>query len=169
MPTHHSNLGSLLRRLLEALDGEVEQAYRRAGLDFRPRFTPVMRLLFADGPLRIRDLAERTGLSHSALSQTVTQLRAGGWVLLAPGADRREKFVHPTAKAEAAAPALERQWRATAAAAASLDAELPHDLEPIIAAALEALQRRPFGERIRAAEMDGEPPARGPLGRRRRP
>jgi DNA-binding MarR family transcriptional regulator len=148
MTTPHSALGGLLRRLVEALDGQVEQAYRQAGLDFRPRYTPIVRLLFSEGPLRIRDLAERTGLTHSALSQTVTQLQSSGWVALEPGKDRRERFVHLTDKARQAEPALTRQWLATAQAATSLDQELPHDLEPLLEQALQALARRPFGDRI---------------------
>ena len=40
-----SSLGTLLRTLIDALDGDVERAYAQAGLDFRPRFTPVVRLV----------------------------------------------------------------------------------------------------------------------------
>lgn len=151
-----SMLGGRLRRLLDALDGEVEKAYRRNGLDFRPRFTPVLKALFDRGPMRVRDLAEATGLSQSALSQTLTQMETAGWVAFEPGRDRRERYVHATRQAQAAAPLLERQWRATAKAAASLDAELGLELEPVVGAALEALARQSFGDRIREAEEASE-------------
>ncbi len=43
-------LGTLLRHLIELLDGAVEQTYRDAELDYRPRYTPVLRALIARGP-----------------------------------------------------------------------------------------------------------------------
>ena len=143
-----SQLGTLLRRLQEALDASVESAYRDAGLTFRPRYTAVVRPLLERGPMRIRDLADLTGLSHSALSQTVAQLEKQGWVELRPGRDRRERIVHPTADALLREPDLRRQWEITAAAAADLDAELPHPLEPLLAQALDALSRESFSERL---------------------
>lgn len=143
-----SSLGTLLRTLIDALDGDVERAYARAGLDFRPRFTPVVRLLAAEGALRIKDLASRVGLSHSALSQTVGQLAAQGWVRLEPGADGRERVARLTPKALAALPLLQRCWTATAGAADSLDAELGLDLEEVARKALAALQRQSFLDRI---------------------
>ncbi len=146
-----AGLGMQLRRLLDALDGDVEAAYREAGLEFRPRYTPVMQHLFKGGPVRIRDLSDRTGLSHSALSQTVAQMQKTGWVRLEAGADRREKRVHPTAKALAAEPVLRRKWAATAAAAASLSEELGCDLSAVFESALQALEREPFRARIARA------------------
>lgn len=143
-----SSLGTLLRTLIDALDGDVERAYARAGLDFRPRFTPVVRLLAAEGALRIKDLASRVGLSHSALSQTVGQLAAQGWVRLEPGADGRERVARLTPKALAALPELQRCWAATARAADGLDAELGLDLEEVVRKALAALQRQSFMDRI---------------------
>ncbi|WP_068874508.1 MULTISPECIES: MarR family winged helix-turn-helix transcriptional regulator [unclassified Phenylobacterium] len=146
-----SSLGTLLRNLIDALDGDVERAYAAAGLDFRPRFTPVVRLLAAEGALRIKDLAARVGLSHSALSQTVGQLVAQGWVRLEPGADGRERVARLTPRALGALPDLQRCWAATAEAAASLDAELGLDLEDVARGALAALQRRSFRSRIEEA------------------
>ena len=148
-----SQLGTLLRRLQEALDASVETAYRDAGLAFRPRYTAVVRPLLERGPMRIRGLADLTGLSHSALSQTVAQLEKQGWVELRPGQDRRERIVHPTAEALLREPALRRQWEITAAAAADLDAELPHALEPLLAQALDALSRESFAERLRRCAL----------------
>ena len=37
---YRSGLGTRLRLLVAALDDAVEQAYRDAGLNFRPRFYP---------------------------------------------------------------------------------------------------------------------------------
>lgn len=157
MASTDATLGTLLRSLIDALDGDVERAYVEAGLDFRPRFTPVVRLLAAAGALRIKDLAAGVGLSHSALSQTVNQLAARGWVELAPGADGRERVARLTPRARAALPQLERHWAATAAAAASLNQDLRLDLEEVVRRALEALEHKSFRARI-AEAADALPP-----------
>ncbi|MBM0171108.1 MarR family transcriptional regulator [Altererythrobacter sp. C41] len=154
MQRHQATLGTLLRRLIDALDGAVENAYREAGLDFRPRYTPVIRLLLDAGPMPIRDIARQAGVSHSALSQTVSQLQREGWVELRPGHDRRERVVHPSDKTHKLEPALRKRWAITAAAAASLDAELPCALEPLLRQALEALEARPFTQRLADAALD---------------
>lgn len=159
MASADATLGTLLRSLIDALDGDVERAYVEAGLDFRPRFTPVVRLLAAGDALRIKDLAAGAGLSHSALSQTVGQLVARGWVELEPGTDGRERVARLTPRARAALPQLERHWAAAAGAAASLNDDLGQDLEDVVRRAIEALERRPFRARIAEAAAALTPPA----------
>ena len=140
-----------MRALIERLDTEVEAAYAAANLDWKPRFTPVLRAITALGPTSLKAIAEVAGVSHSAVSQTVSQMVRDGLVTLAPGADARERIVVPTPKVEAMIPALERQWAATNAAADQLDAELSVPLSPLLKEAMAALDRKPFGERIAAA------------------
>ena len=73
-------LGTLLRHLLELLDGDVQRAYDELGLDYRPRYTPVVAALLDLGPSSIQDIARAAGITHSAASQTVAQMaevRAG--------------------------------------------------------------------------------------------
>lgn len=141
-------LGTLLRHVLELLDGAVEQAYRDAGLDYRPRYTPVVRALVALGPVSIRTISQRARVSHSAISQTVSQMVAGGWVELRPGSDGRERIVDLTAHARSLLPALEQRWQATNAAADQLDAELSAPLSRVLLETITALERRPFADRI---------------------
>ena len=144
----NATLGTLLRSLLEALDPAVEAQYQALGLDYRPRFTPVIRALDREGPLRIKDIADRSGLSHSAVSQTVSALVAGKWVALVPGEDSRERIVHLTGYAKTQLPRLKRQWRVTAKAAASLDEDLGLSLERVLRDALAALERESFTSRL---------------------
>jgi len=89
MDLQHATLGTLLRALLDQLDPAVEQAYQDLRLDYRPRYTPVLRTLMAQGPCRIKDLALACGLSHSALSQTVAAMVRDGWLHTANGDDGR--------------------------------------------------------------------------------
>ncbi len=142
-------LGARLRRLLEALDGEVEAVYREAGLPFRPRFAPVVRELEQASPLTLRSLEQRLGVSHAAISQTISEMKRLGLVEARHGADRREREVSLTKEAAAMLPKLHAVWDAAAAAATELDAELPHPLGALIDEALQALSAAPFGGRVR--------------------
>lgn len=143
--------GVLLRRLIDHLDGAVEQAYVDAGLDYRPRFTPILRALLNHGPASLRTLSARTGVSHSAVSQTITQMAARGWVSLEAGTDARERIAAVTPSAMHQLPRLEQCWAATEAASDSLDEDLGQPLADVLIRALEALERRPFAARLAAA------------------
>lgn len=144
-------LGTLLRRLIEQLDGAVEQAYVEAGLDYRPRYTPVVRALISDGPSTIRAIAARIGLTHSATGQTVGQMERRGLVALSTGSDARERIVMLTAHAERILPQLKQLWTATEAAARTIDDELGLPLPALIAQVLSLLDQTPFIDRLRAA------------------
>ena len=93
MDIDRPTLGTLLRQLIEHLDSAVEASYAGDGLDYRPRYTPIIRALITHGPATIRDLARRTGVSHSAASQTVAQMAKRNLVALTPGADARERVI----------------------------------------------------------------------------
>lgn len=144
-------LGTLMRSLIDLLDGEVEAAYAAAGLAWRPRYTPVLRALTKLGPTSIKLIAREVGVSHSAASQTVSQMNREGLVALTPGADARERIVVLTPATETMIPALHRQQAATNAAAAELDAELSTPLTEVLREAIAALRHRPFGARIAEA------------------
>ena len=144
-------LGTGLRLLLAALDGELQALYDALGEPFRPRFYPVARHLRAQGGSTVGELAARTGVSQPAMTQTLAEMRARGLVATdAPG-----RRVRLTVEGEALCARLEPVWRAAAVAAADLDRELPAPLAATMAAALARLAERPFGERIRSA-MEGQ-------------
>lgn len=138
-----------MRHVLELMDGDVARFEAEMGLkDYRPRYSPVVRALVSDGPLSIRDLAERVGVTHSAASQTVAQMTRSGLVSLKPGADARQRIVHLTAKANRMLPTIEAAWEATAAAQVALDRELAVPLADLLIQILDALDRKPFHQRI---------------------
>ncbi|MEV4543565.1 MarR family winged helix-turn-helix transcriptional regulator [Micromonospora echinaurantiaca] len=151
-------VGTLLRHVLEVLDGDVATVYAERGLaDYRPRFSPPLRVLVADGPLPIRDLARRVGVTHSAASQTVTQMARAGLVELTRGADARQRIVHLTDRARELLPVIEAEWTATTAAMRELDAELPVPLADLLHAVLAAVGRRPLRQRIADAGLPPPP------------
>lgn len=144
-------LGTLLRHLIEKLDGAVEQSYAQSGLDYRPRYTPVVRALMESGPASIRSISRSAGITHSAVSQTVAQMMERGLVRFEPGSDARERIVALTLAAQSMIPKLQQHWYATNAAAQMLDSELSMPLSDLLREAIDALDRAPFGQRIAAA------------------
>jgi len=150
MGTPHRTLGTLLRHLIELLDGAVEQAYADAQLDYRPRYTPVLRALMAIGPASIKDLAAYAGLTHSASSQTVAQMARVGLVKVQRGADLRQQVVSLTPQATAMIPGIKRIWQAVNEAADGLDAEMAFPLSRVVEDAILALERQSFRDRVRA-------------------
>lgn len=138
-----------MRHVHELMDNAIADVYAGVGLpEYRPRYSPVVRTLVEQGPMAIRDLAKAIGVTHSAASQTVIQMRRDGFVTMEKGADARHRIAHLTDKSRAALPLIEAEWQATARAMRELDAELPVPLEEMLGAMLRALGRRDFRARI---------------------
>lgn len=145
-------LGTQLRHLIELLDGAVQQAYAEAGLDYRPRYTPVMRVLAQQRSATIGQLAEIAGITQPAATQTVALMKKEGLLQVAASDDDgRQRVVRLSAKGEAMLPQLQACWKATKQAADSLDAQLAMPLSACLAQAIAVLGQRSFGERIRDA------------------
>lgn len=144
--------GTQLRHLIELLDGAVGAAYDEAGLDYRPRYTPVMRALIASEPVTIGFIAEAAGITQPAATQTVALMIKDGLVSSEAGVtDGRHKMIRLTSKGKEMVAALQLCWQATAIASASLEADLPFPLAKVLDSAISALAAKPFGERIREA------------------
>ncbi|GAB3809261.1 MarR family winged helix-turn-helix transcriptional regulator [Micromonospora zhanjiangensis] len=152
-------VGTLLRHVLELLDGDVAKVYLEQGLpDYRPRYSPLVRVLVATGPMSIREIADAVGVTHSAASQTVAQMGRAGLVTLEPGTDARRRIVHLTARCRDLLPVIEAEWAATTAAMDELDRELPVPLADVLIRTAQALRDRPFRERIADAHARACPP-----------
>lgn len=151
-------LGTQLRHLIELLDGAVQQSYVDAGLDYRPRYTPVMRVLAQRQSATIGQLAELAGITQPAATQTVALMKKEGLLLVAAGGeDGRQRVVRLSPRGEAMLPRLQACWQATKRAADSLDADLAFPLSECLAQAIAVLERRSFGERIRAESKQTPP------------
>jgi len=97
--------------------------------------------------------------THSATSQKVAAMRAAGWVRTTAGSDARSKRVALTAKATRVIGRLAAEWRATEAAVAEIEAEIPYPLSRVVTDIEEALRRKSFHDRI--AEKLARDPAWG--------
>jgi len=147
-------LGTQLRTLLELLDGELESIYTEEGLDYRPRFTPVLRALLDESPLTVGQIATKAGISQPAATQTLNLMLARDWVEpQADPADARRRLYAPSAKALEALPQLQAIWAATGGAARGLDAELSTPLSALLDEAIAALRSRSFPQRRRDAAV----------------
>ncbi len=125
-----STHGTQLRHLIELLDGAVGDAYEAAGLNYRPRYTPVMRSLMAKEPATIGFIAEAAGIT--------------------------QKMIRLTQQGRDLIPQLKMCWQATAIASASLEADLPFSLSEVLDSAIRALAVKPLGARIREARAQLE-------------
>ena len=147
-----STHGTQLRHLIELLDGAVGEAYEAAGLNYRPRYTPVMRSLMAKEPATIGFIAEAAGITQPAATQTIALMIKDGIVSVeASPLDARQKMIRLTQQGRDLIPQLTMCWQATAIAATSFEADLPFPLSEVLDSAIRALAHKPFGERIREA------------------
>ncbi|MBV9846680.1 MAG: MarR family transcriptional regulator [Kutzneria sp.] len=147
-PTRQGGLRPL-RLLLSAMDDEIARLYDERGVvGVRPRLTMPLIRLGRGGSLTILQLAEALDVTHSAMSQTVNALKRAGLVSTSPGADARTRVVALTGRAEALLPLLEAEWRATEAAWADLEAEIPYPLSRVVTDIEAALTRLPLRDRI---------------------
>lgn len=146
-----------LRLLLSGMDDEIAQLYTEAGIDgLKPSFVMELLCLDARGPLTIADLARSVERTHSAMSQKVAAMRAAGLVRTRTGPDARSKVVVLTAKARRLVGKLAAEWRATEAAVAELEAEIPYPLSRVVADLQAALERKSFRDRI-AEKLAADP------------
>jgi DNA-binding MarR family transcriptional regulator len=147
-PTEHSRWRPL-RLLQAAMDDDIARIYAEAQIDgLKPSFVMELLRLHARGPMTITELAESVQRTHSAMSQKVAAMRAAGLVRTTAGADARAKLVMLTAKAHRVAGRLAAEWRATEAAVAEIEAEIPYPLSRVVTDIEEALRRKSFHDRI---------------------
>ena len=138
-----------LRLLQAAMDAEIASIYAEAKISgLKPSFVMELLRLHARGPMTITELARSVQLTHSAASQKVAAMRAAGWVRTTPGSDARSKKVTLTAKARRVTGRLAAEWRATEAALADIETEIPYPLSRVVTDIEQALQRKSFHDRI---------------------
>lgn len=138
-----------LRLLQQAMDADIGKIYAAEQISgLKPSFVMELLRLHARGPMTITELAESVQRTHSAMSQKVAAMRAVGLVRTVPGADARSKKVTLTAKTSRIVGMLAAEWRATGAALAELESEIPYPLSQVVNDIEAALRRRSFHDRI---------------------
>jgi DNA-binding MarR family transcriptional regulator len=145
----------LVVRQMDIDIGRIYEEREVAGVTPR-HVMPLIRLAHV-GSMTIRELASVLGVTHSAASQTVAALSRAGYVRSKPGSDARTRTIALTARGRALIPLLEAEWRATEAAIAELEAEIPYPLSQLARDLEVALSRRSFYERVSARLADDAP------------
>jgi DNA-binding MarR family transcriptional regulator len=154
-PTEQSRWRAL-RLLQDVMDADIARLYAEARIvGLKPSFVMELIRLHFRGPMTITELAESVQRTHSAISQKVAAMRAAGLVRTRPGPDARSKQVTLTPKAKGIVGRLVAEWRATEAALAELEAEIPYPLSRVVTDIEEALRRKSFHDRI-AEKLAGD-------------
>ena len=147
-PTLHSRWRPL-RLLQDAMDADIARVYADAQVSgVKPSWVLELLRLHARGPMTITELAESLQRTHSATSQKVAAMRTAGLVRTTTGADARTRKITLTAKARRIIGKLAAEWRATEAAIADLEAEIPYPLTKVVTDMEAALRRKSFYDRI---------------------
>ena len=143
-------LGELLRYVGELVDHGAEEHYRTIGLEYRARYTPVLRVLSA-GAETVTDITARSTITQGAISQSVSLMQKDGILARHQVDDGRKTGLHLTPKGKDLLKRLEPRWVVTFSAIEGLEAEVGHPLLQILIDTARALERQGFGARLQEA------------------
>lgn len=146
--------GSRLRRLSEYFLMEVNKVYEQAGIAFDASWFPVFYILSRQQNIPLIDIAEQLEVSHSAISQLVTNLKKKGLVHTAPCPDDgRRQLVMLSKEGEALLQQVQPVWEAITAAMETLTEEnkQTRQLLDAIWQVESAVQEMPLSDRIKTA------------------
>lgn len=141
-------LGARLRRLSEQIDGDAARVYAVRGIRFEQRWFGPLNQIVRNGPSSVGEIAERLGITHVSVSQSIRSLEKAGLVKLAADPhDGRRRLVGLSAAGRALAADLADLWRAFDQAATALNDEAG-DVIRSLDRLEEALSRQSLFERI---------------------
>jgi DNA-binding MarR family transcriptional regulator len=148
-----------LRLLMQQIDEDIAQVYAETpGADrVRPAWVFELLRLDARGPMTIRALADSVGRTHSALSQKVAAMQEAGLVRLTAGPDARSRHVVLTEDGQALVEGMRREWEATEATLAEIEAETEYPLSRAVSDLQAVLARKGFYQRLRERLDAGRP------------
>ena len=126
-------LGSRLKRLGERVLNEVRTVYRQAELPFETSWFPVFYVLREEGMCSVQELSSMLEVSHSAISQLVSQLERKGLIeVRVSPEDLRRKEIILTADGEKLMERILPVWRAFESSFREhLDARMPEILDSL--------------------------------------
>jgi DNA-binding MarR family transcriptional regulator len=144
--------GSRLRRLSEYFLMEVNKVYEQAGIPFDASWFPVFYLLSKQQPLPMIDISEQLEISHSAVSQMVTNLKKKGLLKTTPcKEDGRRQLVAFSKKGEELLQQIQPVWAAITEAMNELVMENKQSQQVLAAIAQieQSVQQTALAERIK--------------------
>ena len=143
--------GSRLRRLSEAFLADVNKIYAAHNLLFDAAWFPVFYILSRQETVSIKDISDELGISHSAVSQLLSNLQEKGFIkTTTANDDGRKKVVAFTAKGKKLQQQLLPVWNAIKQAMEDLVQEGRHSktILTAIAEIEQGLQRKSVFNRV---------------------
>ncbi|MEG3130949.1 MarR family transcriptional regulator [Pantoea cypripedii] len=143
-------LGELLRYVAELVDKGSEETYRGMSLNYRPRYTPVLRAMQA-GAVTVQEITASSHLTQGAISQSVALMEQDGIILREQLSDGRSAALKLTAQGKELVSLLERHWEAIFVAISELEQDAGWPVLDGLKKLAAALETKSFAERIRDA------------------
>ncbi|MEJ2380686.1 MAG: MarR family transcriptional regulator [Gammaproteobacteria bacterium] len=144
-------LGELLRHLTDLVDSGAHADYRARGVAYRPRYTPIMRVL-ADGARPVGEIVAQLSITQGAVSQTLKRMEEDGLIVRRAGRDARKTIVTLTKSGRRLLTVLEPHWQGTFRAVEALEKEVGAPIRSVLATTIAALAKVGFDKRIADAE-----------------
>ncbi len=148
-------LGELLRYVGELVDQGAAERYRAMEIDYRPRYTPVLRALSA-GAVTVTDITTASRLTQGAISQTVSLMLKDDLVVRHDLEDGRKSGLKLTRRGLELLKRLEPHWETTFRAIGALETEIGFPLLDMLGSLATALERQGFADRLADAERAGK-------------
>lgn len=145
-----------LQRLADSIRKDGTLVYKEHGIDFEPKWFPVVYVLSRKGPLSVVDLAGEVGIAHPSLIQLVKELEAKKLVKSSSDkSDKRKRLISLTPKAQALIAEMQPVWDKIRAAVAEL-VETENNLMKSMAETEEQLKRESFFDRVLRQQIPAE-------------
>ena len=143
-------LGSRLRRLSDYIMKEGKEVYQANDVDFEPRWFPIFYLLSREKSLSVVEIAERLGITHSAVSQTIKEMiRMGVIITRNHKSDKRKKSLMLSSLGESLLLKMEPLWNDIATTFNNMVREHTHHLIAAIQEMETSFNHESFAERVR--------------------
>ncbi|MDG1857921.1 MAG: MarR family winged helix-turn-helix transcriptional regulator, partial [Emcibacteraceae bacterium] len=150
-------IGTRCRRVFEQLSFEMDKIYSSEGVDIGMREFPILYCLVEKGPITIAQIQQLTGLSHSAVSQTVKKLSNKEYLWLRTGDDARSRIVVFSDHGEKLIKRLKPIWNVARRAMKEVLSECDHNILEALDDYEAALATKTFRQRYNHFKIENQP------------
>ncbi|RPE08061.1 MarR family transcriptional regulator [Chitinophaga lutea] len=139
-------LGTRLQRLSERLRKEGAQVYKACGIDFEPKWFPVIYTLTLKPVLGVVEIAEEIGYTHPSTISLLKELEKMKLIRSKKDkVDERKRLIQLTAKGRQLVEQMRPVWDGITAALTAIT-DTPHNLMAAIREVEEKLETQSFEE-----------------------
>lgn len=149
-------LGELLRYLAEMVDKGSQETYRNLNIDYRPRYTPILRAMH-QGAVTVQDITAMTHLTQGAISQSVSLMEQDGIITRQQQSDGRSFALYLTPAGEALKARLLKHWETIFVAIAQLEQDAGWPILASLEKLTGCLETQSFQQRIALASVQAQP------------